>query len=87
MYLFDHEINLQAMIASYYLGKGFKDVENTISFLEVPGGKSWSRSFHDNMEILNENFIQLYEIFIKEGFSAEISATIHVKLLNKFTNK
>ena len=41
----DYEINLRAMMAAFYCGTGAADIAKAISFLGLPGGKSWEKLF------------------------------------------
>lgn len=43
--IYEFDINLRAMMAAFYCGTGGADIAKAISFLGVPGGKSWERAF------------------------------------------
>ena len=37
----DCEINLRAMMAAFYCGTSGQDIAKALSFIGIPGGKSW----------------------------------------------
>ena len=41
----DFEVNVRVMVAVFYCGTGAKYIAHCKSFLGVPGGNSWERSF------------------------------------------
>ena len=83
----DFELNLRAVMASFYIGSGCEDVASVISFLGLPGGKSLARGMSNKAEVINDNLIAVCKEAVAEGLKMEIAATICEKLDGKYTKK
>ena len=81
----DFELNLRAVMASFYIGSGCEDVASVVSFLGLPGGKSLSRSMSTKAEEINEQLLSVCKTVVAEGLKQEIAATIHEILKDKYT--
>ena len=44
------EVNLRAMLTSFYIGTGYQGVGSSITFLSISGGHSWHNIYSKNME-------------------------------------
>ena len=45
-YTLEYDLNIRAILSSFYLFTGGFDISGFASFFELPGGRSWERSFY-----------------------------------------
>ena len=76
----DYEINLRAMMAAFYCGTGAADIAKAISFLGLPGGQSFERSFSNHSPKLCKLITSVVDEIVKMSLVAEIEATFEEKL-------
>ena len=76
----DYEINLRAMMAAFYCGTGAADIAKAISFLGLPGGKSWEKSFSNHSPKMCNLITSVVNGVVKMSLVAEIEVTIAEKL-------
>ena len=82
---FDFEINIKAILTSFYLGTGGLDIGSYASFFGLPGGRCWERSFHWHIPQAHNIIISLADAIPKEAMMYEINTTIKYKLEGKYT--
>ena len=76
------------MMAVLYCRTGAADIAKAISFLGLPGGKSWEKSFSNHSPKLCKLITSVVNGVVKMSLVAEIEATIEEKLkCEKYTNE
>ena len=83
----DYEINLRAMMAAFYCGTGADDIAKATSFIGIPGGKSWERSFSNYSPRMCSLIISVVNGVIKSSLEGEIKATIEEILAEKYSEE
>ena len=78
--IMDFEINARAMMAAYYYGTCGEGISNIGSFLGVPSGKSWERSFSRHSPKMCKLILSIVDEIIDNSLKEEIIATIDEKL-------
>ena len=78
--IMEFEVNVRAMMSSFYGGTGGQDIANFGSFLGVPGGKSWERAFSRHSPSMCKLIISVISDVMHASLKAEIIATITEKL-------
>ena len=73
------------MMSSFYIGTGCEDIGGVISFMGLPGGKSFARSVAAKSEDMNKELIAVCKEVVTEGLQMEIAETIREKLEGKYT--
>lgn len=76
----DYEINLRAMMTAFYCGTGAADIAKVGSFLGLPGGKSWEKSFSNYSPKMCKLITSVVNGVVANSLKAEIEATIREKL-------
>ena len=76
----EFEVNVCAMMASFYLGTGAVDTAEYGSFFGVPGGESWERAFSRHSPSMCKLIISVVNGVIDARLKEEIIATIADKL-------
>ena len=71
---------MRAMMAALYCGTGGVDIVNVGSFLGIPGGKSWERSFSRYFPIICNLLRSVVSGLIDTSLRGKIIATITDKL-------
>ena len=82
----EYDANLRAVLGCYAIGTGPLDIGTTVSFLGLPGGRSFDRQFYRYSDIVNRKIIALSSEIIDEALCDEISLTISEKLKNKYND-
>ena len=86
--IIDYEINLRAMMAAFYCGTGAADIAKAISFLGLPGGKSFERSFSNHSPKMCKLITSVVNGVVRSSLKAEIEETIREKLNDeKYTHE
>lgn len=70
------ELDLRAMLSSFYWGTWSHDIGNVLSFLGVQGGNLWDNVYFGTSEQVNDQIIQLCGEIIEEGLKMEIQSNI-----------
>ena len=84
----DYEINLRAMMAAFYCCTGGADIAKAVSFLGVPGGKSWEKAFTRHSPKMCDIISFVVNIVIIKSLEEEIRIIIREKLVkSKYTNE
>ena len=68
------------MMSSFYIGTGCEDIGVMISFMGLPGGKSFARSVVAKSKGMNKELISVCNEVVTEGLKMEVAATIRAKL-------
>ena len=76
----NYELNVRAIMASFYCGTGGNDIAKAASFLGVPGGKSWERSFSRHSPQVSSIIGEVTTKLIDTALIDEIKATLVEKL-------
>ena len=77
----DHDINVRAVLSSYYIGTGPADIGNVAAFLGMPGAHSFSRNYYDSSEHVNDLIISHCQKIICKSMDREVQKTICEVLL------
>ena len=72
-------------MAVYYNGVGPRDIGNTLSFLGVPGGRTFHNLFYESMDSHTETMQKELQIIVDEGLQQEIVSTIKFVLANDYS--
>ena len=84
----DYEINLRAMMAAFYCGTGGQDIAKALSFLGIPGGKSWEQAFTRHSPKMCDIISSVVNGVIRQSLEEEIKITIReILVTNKYTNE
>ena len=78
--IMEFEVNVRAMMSSFYCGTGGQDIANFGSFLGVPCGKYWERAFSRHSPSMCKLITSVISDVMHDSLKAEISATITEKL-------
>ena len=83
----DYELNIRAMLYTFFHGQGGCETASQASFLGIPGGKSWERTFHRHSDLFHKKMLDLCGSIIRDALTREVTATINEKMSGKFTNE
>ena len=78
--IMEFEVNVRAMMSSFYGGTGGADIANIGSFFGVPGGKSWERAFSRHSPSMCKLITSVISGVMDASLKNEIKATISEKL-------
>ena len=78
--IMEFEVNVRAMMSSFYGGTGGADIANIASFFGVPGGKSWERAFSRHSPSMCKLITSVVNGVMEASLKNEIIATISDKL-------
>ena len=67
------QINVKAVLASYYIGSSGLDVGSVANFLGVPGGKHWEREYNRKSPHAANKIIELVETIVYDSMVVEVS--------------
>ena len=82
----NYEINICACLAAFYIGTGGYDIGSVASFLGVPGGRSFERTFHRHSKFLHSTIMRICKDATKKAFYEEVAATIKDKIGDKYSD-
>ena len=70
-------------MAAFYCDTGAAGIDQAISFLGLPGGKSWEKSFSNHSPKMCELIISVVNRVVKRSLEGEITAKNCEKLINE----
>ena len=76
------QINVKAVLASYYIGSSGLDVGSVANFLGVPGGKYWEREYSRKSPHAANKIIELVDTIVYDSMVVEISLRIREMMKN-----
>ena len=83
----NYDTNIRACLAAFYIGTGGYDIGSVASFLGVPGGRSFERTFHRHSRTLHSTIMGICKDVMKDAFYDEVAATIRDKFGEKYSNE
>jgi len=62
-----YQVNIRAMLLTFYCGTGGFDVGSFVSFFGIPGGGSWERTFHRKSGVVHKIILDLCDLVLAES--------------------
>ena len=79
----ESQLNIKAILASYYIGCGGSEIGSVTSFLGVPGGLNWERRFSRKSPETAKTIVDLVTETVYKSLVDEVSLQIKQQMKNK----
>ena len=82
-----YDLNIRALLASFYCGTGGFDVGLFSTFFGFDGGRSWERTFHRRSPEIHQLILDVVNLILAESLVEEIKTTIKYELESKYSEQ